>query len=116
MVDFVCCITGGVHSTSPLLDLTTLEENDLPNVTVAVLPRTKRVTLVSMETRLHVERFEELFKLCAQAGGVLFKEMKLSVDGWTKKLVGAMSVGPKLAIPGNESADKDVVMDETYDY
>jgi len=70
LLDFVCAVTGGVHSTSPMLDLTLLEENDLPNVTVAMMPRTGKVTLVTMETRLHVDRFEEIFRLAFDAGRV----------------------------------------------
>ncbi len=42
MLDFVCAVSGGVHSTAPLLDLTLLEENDVPNVTIAVMPKTKK--------------------------------------------------------------------------
>ncbi|THH28667.1 hypothetical protein EUX98_g5514 [Antrodiella citrinella] len=56
LTDYVTAITCGVYSTNPLLDLNTIEENDIPHLTVASLPRTGKVTLVAMETRLHVER------------------------------------------------------------
>lgn len=92
--DFVCAVTGGVHSTSPLLDLTLLEENDLPNVTVAVMPRSGKITLVSMETRLHVDRFEEIFRLAGEAGKVIHREMRKAVKDRTEQLVASMqSVG-----------------------
>ncbi|KAJ8481137.1 hypothetical protein ONZ45_g15409 [Pleurotus djamor] len=90
LLDFVCAVSGGVHSTSPMLDLTLLEENDLPNVTVAVMPKTGKATLVTMETRLHVDRFEEIFKLACSAGTTLHKEMKDAVRGRTVSLVTAM--------------------------
>ncbi|KAI0048992.1 exosome component 4 [Auriscalpium vulgare] len=93
LLDFVCAVTGGVHAAAPMLDLTTLEENDLPHVTVAVMPRTGRVTLVSMETRLHVDRFEEILRLAGQAGGVIHKEMRAVVRERTKGLVDAMGAG-----------------------
>ncbi|CAA7265594.1 unnamed protein product [Cyclocybe aegerita] len=67
MLDFVCAVSGGVYSTHPLLDLTTLEENDVPNVTIAVMPKTRKVSLVTMETRLHVDRFEEVFRVATDA-------------------------------------------------
>ncbi|TFK19359.1 exosome component 4 [Coprinopsis marcescibilis] len=79
MTDFVCAISGGVHSTSPMLDLTTLEENDIPHVTVAVMPKAKKVVLVTMETRLHVDRFEEILNLARDAGSILHREMKEAV-------------------------------------
>lgn len=98
MLDFVCAVTGGVHSTSPMLDLTTLEENDIPHVTVAVMPRTGKVTLVTMETRLHVDRFEEIFRLACQAGAVIHKEMKGAIKEKTGLLVEAMGAGPKASL------------------
>jgi exosome complex component RRP41 len=56
MSDYVAAITCGVFSTQPLLDLTSLEESDVPHLTLAVMPKTGKVTLVTMETRLHVDR------------------------------------------------------------
>lgn len=100
LLDFVCAISGGVHSTSPMLDLTTLEENDIPHVTVAMMPRTGKVTLVTMETRLHVDRFEEIFRLAIDAGKVIHKEMKSAVRHRTDALVTAMSSGSKFAVGG----------------
>lgn len=90
LIDFVCAVTSGVHSTSPLLDLTLLEENDLPNVTVAVMPRSGKVSLVTMETRLHVDRFEEIFRLAGEAGKIIHIEMKKAVKDRTERLVAPM--------------------------
>ncbi|KAF5375635.1 hypothetical protein D9757_008555 [Collybiopsis confluens] len=90
LTDFVCAVTSGVHSTSPLLDLTLLEENDLPNVTVAVMPRSGKVSLVTMETRLHVDRFEEIFRLAGEAGKIIHAEMKKAVKDRTERLVAPM--------------------------
>jgi exosome complex component RRP41 len=88
--DYVCAVSAGVHSTNALLDLTTLEENDVPHLTAAVLPRTGKVTLVTLETRLHADRFEELFHLACDAGKVLHKEMRRAVKNRTSVLIGAM--------------------------
>lgn len=105
LVDFVCAVTGGVHSTSPMLDLTTLEENDIPHVTVAMIPRTGKVTLVTMETRLHVDRFEEILRLAVDAGKVIHKEMKGAVRSRTNALVTAMASSSKF-VAGGEQADE----------
>ena len=56
MSDYVAAITCGVLSTHPLHYLTLLEESDIPHLTLAVMPKTGKVTLVTMETRLHVDR------------------------------------------------------------
>lgn len=45
-----------------LLDLVTAEEQGLPCLTVAVLPRSGKVTLASLETRVAVGRFEEMLR------------------------------------------------------
>lgn len=102
LLDLVCAVTGGVHSTSPLLDLTTLEENDIPHLTVAVMPKTGNVTLVTMETRLHVDRFGDIFRLACEAGKVIHTEMKKAVRARTQRLVSAMEMGPRagVGIPG----------------
>lgn len=93
MLDFVCAVTGGVHSTFSMLDLTMLEENDLPNVTIAVMPKSRKVSLVTMETRLHVDRFEELFRLAVEAGATIHEEMKTAILQRSSKLTKSMQVG-----------------------
>ena len=108
--DFVCAVSGGVHATAPLLDLTALEEGDVPHLTVAVMPRTRRVTLLTMETRLHVDRFRELFELACEAGQTIHKEMRLAVKDRTVALVGAMGAGPRQG--AGDERDRDVVMEE----
>ena len=109
LLDLVCAVTGGVHSTSPMLDLTTLEENDIPNLTVAVMPKTGNVTLVAMETRLHVDRFGDIFRLACDAGQVIHKEMKRHVRARTQKLVDSLDMGNK---HHGDAVDKDTLMAE----
>ena len=111
MLDLVCAVTGGVHSTSPMLDLTNLEENDIPHLTVAVMPKTGKVTLVTMETRLHVDRVGDIFRLACDAGQVIHKEMKRTVRARTQRLVDALDAGHKQTLAG-EAVDTDVLMAE----
>ncbi|KAF7970115.1 hypothetical protein HWV62_25000 [Athelia sp. TMB] len=106
LLDFVCAVSGGVHAAAPMLDLTTLEENDIPHVTVAMMPRTGKVTLVTMETRLHADRFEEIFRLAIDAGRVIHREMKAAVKDRTEALVAAMGSASK----GAGGGDNDEIM------
>jgi exosome complex component RRP41 len=101
-LDLVCAVTGGIHSTSPMLDLTLLEENDSPSVTVAVMPRNHKVTLVTMETRLHIDRFEELLRLACEAGEVVHGTMKEAVRNKTEETVNAMVLKPRLELDFTE--------------
>lgn len=93
-----------------MLDLTTLEENDIPHVTVAVLPKTKKVTLVTMETRLHVDRFGDIFKLACEAGQIVHGEMKRAIQERTKKLVTAMDMGPRTGSLTGSAQDREVLL------
>ena len=108
----VCAVTGGVHSAAPMLDLTTLEENDAPHLTVAVMPKTGKVTLVTMETRLHVDRFGDIFRLACDAGQVIHQEMKRAVRIRTQRLVDSLDVAHKHHAMGGEAVDRDVAMAE----
>lgn len=91
--DYVCGITCALHDTVSLLDLTSIEESDLPNLTAAVLPRSGKITLLTLETRIHVDRFEEMFILAGEAGKVVHQEMLNAVQTRTKRLVNAMGKG-----------------------
>ncbi|KAG8990193.1 Exosome non-catalytic core component [Tulasnella sp. 427] len=91
--DYVCAITCALHDTVPLLDITTLEESDLPNITAAVLPRSGKITLLTTETRIHVDRFEEMFTLAEDAGKVVHEEMLRAVTTRTERLLKAMEKG-----------------------
>jgi len=90
LLDFVCAVTGGVYKTAPMLDLTLLEETDIPHVTVAVMPRTGKVTLATMDTRLHVERFEDILRLASDAGEVIHREMVAAIRSRTGSLAAVM--------------------------
>ena len=62
LFDFACSVFSGVHFMQKLVDLTTLEEADVPHLTVAFMPRTGK------ETRVHADRFEINLSLCARRG------------------------------------------------
>jgi exosome complex component RRP41 len=90
LFDYVVAVSAGLHSTSILLDLTNTEESDLPHLTVAVMPRSGKVTLLNMESRLHVTRFGDVLKVAGQAAEVLRDEMRSAVRSRSKALISAM--------------------------
>jgi len=112
MADYVVAITCGVFSTHPLLDLTSLEESDIPHLTLAVMPKTGKVTLVTMETRLHVDRFDELVRLALAASKTLHTEMRTAVRVHTGELVRAMGGNGTARVAGREAALRDDDLDE----
>lgn len=49
MMDYVCACSAGCIDKEPVLDLNNLEEaSDTPELTVAILPRTGKVTLLEV--------------------------------------------------------------------
>lgn len=106
MYDQVVAVSAGLHSTSILLDLNHYEESDIPNLTVGVMPRSEKVTLVNMESRLHLTRFEDVFRVACQASKVIQQEMEGAVLRNTSSLVNAMAQGdPGMHARGDEEME-----------
>lgn len=110
LTDYVCAITCALHDTVPLLDVTAIEESDLPNMTVAVLPKSGKITLATLETQLAVDRFQEMLKLTGDAANAIHKEMVAAVKGRTDSLVKAM--GGVGRAEGGVSNEKNFDMEE----
>ncbi|KAI8384245.1 ribosomal protein S5 domain 2-type protein [Radiomyces spectabilis] len=67
MIDYVCACSAGCIDKIPVLDLNNLEESsDTPEMTVAILPRTGKVNLVEMESRLHIDKLASVTELATQ--------------------------------------------------
>ncbi|WVR04293.1 hypothetical protein IAU60_001293 [Kwoniella sp. DSM 27419] len=92
LTDYVTSVSIGLHLTQPLLDLSQPEESDLPMLVVASLPGSGKITLAQMETRLHVDRFEEMLGLGVEACRVLKDEMEGVVKAQTRTVVERMGV------------------------
>ncbi|KAI8873443.1 exosome component 4 [Ramicandelaber brevisporus] len=78
----VAVSAGCADMTKPLLDLNGVEANSFatPVVTVAILPRTEQVVLMTMESRLAVERLKDVVALavggCKHIHGYLDGEIR----------------------------------------
>jgi exosome complex component RRP41 len=101
LLDYVTSVSIGLHLTQPLLDLSAPEENDLPTLVVASLPGSGKITLAQMETRLHVDRFEEMLLLGVEACGVLKTEM----DGVVKDRTGSVVERMTTAVEAQRASD-----------
>jgi exosome complex component RRP41 len=95
MLDYVTAVSVGLHLKQAMLDLSAPEESDLPTLVVAALPESGRVTLAQMETRLHVDRFEEMLRLGVAACSVLKEEMEAAVKQRTTRVVERMAISAK---------------------
>jgi len=108
-----------LHDT-PFLDPCGPEEIDLPTVTVACLApptdpdpeedKNGKVTLINMETRLSIDRFQGMLKLGAQACAVISAEMDDVIRAWAEETQDRMTGGGHASVaPRAEIED---LMDE----
>ncbi|RUS23464.1 ribosomal protein S5 domain 2-type protein [Endogone sp. FLAS-F59071] len=86
MIDYVCACTAGSIDKEPILDLNHIEESsESPELTVAILPKTGK-----MESRLHVDNFENVANLasegCGQIQAMLDKVIRENTRGLLKKM------------------------------
>ncbi|CAO3691116.1 unnamed protein product [Rhizopus microsporus] len=67
MLDYVCACSAGCIDKVPVLDLNGLEESsDTPELTIAILPRTGKVNLVEMESRLQIDKLAGVTELAKE--------------------------------------------------
>lgn len=95
LLDYVTSVSIGLHLKQAMLDLSAPEEADLPTLVVASLPTNGKVTLAQMETRLHVDRFDEMLRLGVDACAVLKSEMEAVVKARTRSVVGRMAAATR---------------------
>ncbi|KAL7412753.1 3' exoribonuclease family, domain 1-domain-containing protein [Mrakia frigida] len=123
LLDSLLSLTLGPHPSSPtpLLDLTTTEESDLPHVVLAFLPRSGKVTTAELGGgRIGVEEFGECVRVGGEGVEVLRKEMERALREWGGKvatggegLVGAAPAGTAGGAGGKygDEDDEDEDMD-----
>ncbi|KAG8805902.1 Exosome non-catalytic core component [Serendipita sp. 399] len=112
MYDQVVAVSAGLHSTAVLLDLSHYEENDMPFLTVAVMPRSKKVTLLNMESRLHVTRFENVFKIACEAAETIRSEMGDAIMARTQALASSAITGEQVQTQRGGVTDEGLLADE----
>lgn len=90
--DYVLALTAGLHlsRSTTLLDLTLQEENSLPHLVLAILPRSGKITLAQLETRIHASAIEEMMSIAIRGCNVLQQELEIAMQERTKKLAQAM--------------------------
>ncbi|GAO50159.1 hypothetical protein G7K_4293-t1 [Saitoella complicata NRRL Y-17804] len=88
--NYICACTAGSYDNEPLLDLNNVEENDMAYCTVATQGATEDVALLQMETRLHQDKFENMFSVaiagCAQIKEMMDKTVRKTSKAYLDKL------------------------------
>lgn len=68
MYDYVSAISAGLYDETPLLDLNTLEENDLSCLTLGVVGKSEKLALLLLEDKMPLDRLESVLAI-GIAGG-----------------------------------------------
>ncbi|ORX52844.1 ribosomal protein S5 domain 2-like protein [Hesseltinella vesiculosa] len=64
MLDFVCACSAGAIEKVPVVDLNHLEESaDTPELTLAMLPRSNKVNLLELQSRLHIDELQDVMDM-----------------------------------------------------
>ncbi|GME68747.1 unnamed protein product [[Candida] boidinii] len=63
LYDYVSSVTVGLYDTTPLLDLNTLEENDLSFVTMGIVGDSDKIGLLLLEDRLPLDKLESVLSI-----------------------------------------------------
>lgn len=63
MYDYISSISTGLHDSSPLLDLNTLEENDMSVLTIGVIGKTEKLAMLMMEDKMALDKLESALSL-----------------------------------------------------
>ncbi|GME70784.1 unnamed protein product [Ambrosiozyma monospora] len=66
LYDYVTAVTVGIYDQVPLLDLCTLEENDLSFITVGVVGDSDKLNLILCEDKLPLDKLERMIGLGIQ--------------------------------------------------
>jgi len=90
MTNYVSACTAGCLQDDVLLDLNNIEENDLSWCTVATLGKSGQVTLLQMENKVQMERFETIMavgiSVCEQIHTIMEDTVRRTSKAFLEKL------------------------------
>ncbi|RHZ54056.1 hypothetical protein Glove_431g25 [Diversispora epigaea] len=76
MLEYVCACSAGIVEDTTILDLNNSEESlGIPELTVALLPQSQKVTLLQLETRLHVDKLESVTAMAIKGAKEVYKKL-----------------------------------------
>ncbi|KJE91386.1 exosome component 4 [Capsaspora owczarzaki ATCC 30864] len=94
MKDFVCACSVGCIDDTPLLDINYIEDSaGGPDLTVAVLARSRKTVLVEMDSRLHIDRFDDVLRLAIDGCQAIHSILDSAMVERTKALLAGAASG-----------------------
>ncbi|KND01023.1 uncharacterized protein SPPG_04117 [Spizellomyces punctatus DAOM BR117] len=87
MTDYVCACSAGYVNNQAILDLNYLEESaEIPTLTVALLPKSGKITMLGLESRLHLDKLEPVIQLASDGCKQLKENIDATIRESTKSL------------------------------
>lgn len=87
MRDFVTSCSAGYLNSTPLLDLNYVEDSaGGPDVTIGILPKLDKVTLLQMDAKLPLDLFENVMQLAAEGCKAIAEYIREVLSENTKQL------------------------------
>eukprot|EP01104_Vermistella_antarctica_P015187 TRINITY_DN4924_c2_g1_i2.p1 TRINITY_DN4924_c2_g1~~TRINITY_DN4924_c2_g1_i2.p1 ORF type:complete len:247 (+),score=61.65 TRINITY_DN4924_c2_g1_i2:207-947(+) len=95
MREFVCACAAGYIDDTPLLDLNYMEDSaGGPDLPLAIMPKTDKVVLLQMDSKLPVDQFESVVRLAVDGCHEIYEEMKEAVREHTAELACSRGIMP----------------------
>ncbi|ODV80496.1 uncharacterized protein CANTADRAFT_25016 [Suhomyces tanzawaensis NRRL Y-17324] len=63
MYDYVSSVSAGLHDQTPLLDLNSLEENDMSAITIGVVGKSEKLALLMLEDKMPLDQLESVLAI-----------------------------------------------------
>jgi len=96
MRDIACSCAAGCIDGTPLLDLNYLEDSaGGPDIPVSILPTTSKILSVQMDSKLALDKFEEVFNLAVEGCKAIHKIMKEEIEKYSLELLQSRELPPE---------------------
>ncbi|KAJ3391259.1 Exosome complex component RRP41 [Lobulomyces angularis] len=87
MLDYVLACSAGFVDDQAILDLNITEENaDVPTLTLALLPKSGKVAMTGLESRIHLDNLEQVISLATDGCLQLFSFLDNAIRDNVKEL------------------------------
>lgn len=91
MKDYVCSCAVSFIDDSPLLDVNYIEEStSAPQLTMAILPKTDKIVLFRLDSKLHEDNLEKVIDLAKQGCKDVYALLRRHVHEFAKESLAAM--------------------------
>ena len=92
MKDYVSACTVSYVSDTPLMDINYLEEScGGPQLSLAILPKSEKIVMFQMDSRLHMDNLEKVLNLAKQGCRDIYALLRQTVHEYSKECLSSLS-------------------------